>query len=115
MSQIRPGIPLANHTTAVGIDGSPVILISSMLDDDVTVPREEPAVARMASRHDAIEHIDTKRDRFEEVRRRTHAHQIPGLFVWQMRLNLIDDLVHQGLRLSNSQSADRIARKIHRN
>src|SRR5438105_2397269 len=58
MSQIRPGIPLANHTTAVGIDVSPVILIFSMLDDDVTVPREEPAVARMASRHDAIEHIE---------------------------------------------------------
>ena len=40
--------------------------------------REQMTVARIAGGHHAIEHINAPAHCFDNIRRRAHAHQIPG-------------------------------------
>ena len=76
--------------------------------------REQPSVAGMPSRHDAVEHIHAQRHALDQIGRRSDSHEIPGFVLRQVRLDLIDDFIHEGLWLADRQTADRVSREIRR-
>ena len=73
--------------------------------------REGHAVAAVAGRHHAIEHVDAAPDRFQEIVRRADPHQIARAVRRQRRRRLFDDLKHDILRLADRQAADGVAVK----
>ena len=75
----------------------------------VPVAGEVVAVARVAGRHHAIEHVDAARDRFDQVLGPAHAHQVARAVVGQLRAGVLEHRVALGLRLADGQAADRIA------
>ena len=81
---------------------------------EVTEAREQVAVARIARRHHAIEHVDAGLHAFDQVFRRAHAHQVARLVRRQPVRRVRDDLLHQWLGLADADAADRITRKVER-
>ena len=71
--------------------------------------REGHAVAAVAGRHHAVEHVDAARDRFQQIMRRADAHQIARAVRRQRRRRLLDDFEHDVLRLADRQPADGVA------
>ena len=59
-----------------------------ILDLDVAKAGEEPAVARVAGRHHAVEHVDAVRHARHQVFRRAHAHQVVRLVGRQLRADV---------------------------
>ena len=71
--------------------------------------REDRRVAGIAARHHAVKEVDAPRRRFDDILRRTDAHEIADLLLRHMRLDVLDDIIHHLGRLTDGQSADRIA------
>ena len=63
-----------------------------ILDVDGAEPGKGEAVAAVAGRQHAIEHVDAARDGFQKVRRRADAHEVTRLLGRQRRRRLVDDL-----------------------
>ena len=83
--------------------------VARVLDLHVAEAREEPAVARVAGRHDAVEHVDAGGDRVDEVLRRAHAHQVARPVRGQPRRRVGDDARHVLLGLAHRDAADGVA------
>ena len=73
--------------------------------------RIQPAVARVARRQHAIEHVHARRHRIQQILRRADPHQIARLIRRQLRGNRLQQRQHLGLRLADREPAERIARK----
>ena len=67
------------------------------------------AVARQASREDAIKHVDAAGDQLEQLRWRAEAHRVARLVVRQKRLAPFHRLHHFRFRLAYAHPADCIA------
>ncbi len=78
---------------------------------DLAEPGEGLAVAAVAGRHDAVEHVDAAGDRREQVVGRADAHEVMRLVVGQVRHDLLDHGQHHRLRLADGEAADGIAGK----
>ncbi|MNH06159.1 hypothetical protein D3C79_655180 [compost metagenome] len=67
------------------------------------------AVAGVAGRHHAIEHVDAAAHPFHQILRLAHPHQVARLVGRDLRADVIQDAVHVFLGLTHRQTADRIA------
>ena len=67
------------------------------------------AVARVAGRHHAIEHVDPARHRFDQVLRPADAHQVARPIFGQLRRGVVEHGVALGLGLAHREAADGIA------
>ena len=74
-------------------------------------PRERQAVAAVAGRHHAVEHVDAARHRFEKVVGRADAHQVARPVRRQERRDRLDHRQHHRLRLADREAADGVAVK----
>ena len=72
---------------------------------------EQVAVARIARRHDAVEHIDPAAHPFDQIFRLTDAHQISRLVGRDLRADVLQNTMHIFFRLADSQTADSVAIK----
>src|ERR1700704_657875 len=79
MPQIRARMRAARVAAALRIQWSSVLRKPRVLDIDAPLAGEELAVAGVASRHDAVEHVDAACDAFDKIRRRPCAHQVARL------------------------------------
>ena len=84
-------------------------MIGRMTDLDHPVMGEEMAVAGIAGRHHAVEHVDATAHPFHQVLRLAHAHQVAGLVFGNARTDMLQDPVHVLLGLAHRQPADGIA------
>jgi len=76
-----------------------------------TVRCESQRVASIASRHHAIEHVDSPRDPLEQIDRAANPHQVPRLVRGEGRGRDIQDAIHFFRRLADAQAADGVAIK----
>src|SRR6266513_3714211 len=60
------------------VQGGGVVTVARVADLDVAAAREQPAVARVARRQHAVEHVDACADRLDDVLGRAHPHEVPG-------------------------------------
>ena len=78
MPEIGTRMVAAGVAPARPIEGSIVLGIAGVLDVDAALAGEQLPVARVARRHDAVEHVDAPGNGLDEVERRAHAHQVAG-------------------------------------
>ena len=69
-------------------------------------------MARISGRHDAVEEVHAACDGFNDVRRRADAHQIARPVFWHIRLDRLNDLIHDLSRFADGQTADGVARQV---
>ena len=93
----------------VRVDWRKVVLPLLVADVDDTLARKELSVATIASRHHAVEHIDTTRNSLQDIYRSTHAHQVARLILWQYRIHNLNHRIHHLRRLTHSQTTNSIA------
>ena len=104
--QIGTGKLAAGVAAATGVERAGIELVAGVLDLDVAEAREQVAVAGVARRHHAVEHVDAGLDRADEVFRRADAHQVARLVGWQARRDVGEDAHHVLFRLADRQAAD---------
>src|SRR4030095_10725306 len=80
-----------------------------VLQVEGTVGGKGSAVARQASRKDAIKHVHAPGDQLEQLRWRAQAHCVARLVVRQKRLAPFDRLHHFRLRLAYAPPANGVA------
>jgi len=71
-------------------------------------------VAGEAGGHDAVEHVGTKGDHFQELRGGADTHDVAGFFGGEIRCCGGDGGEHFGLGFADADSADGVAGKIER-
>src|SRR5581483_4265832 len=65
--QISPRIAPTDRTPTGFVGRARVVFVARVLDVQATLAGEELTIARIARRHDAIEHIDAAGDRVDNV------------------------------------------------
>src|SRR5712691_3361812 len=85
-----------------------VVAVAGVADLDVAVAGEEPAVAGVSRGKDAVEHVDSGRDRLDDVLGRAYAHEIARLVRGEPRRGVGPDPEHFSLGLAYRKPADRI-------
>src|SRR5581483_3634578 len=111
MAQVRARVIAAGVTIAGRIDRAGVCRIAAVADLDVARAGIEPAVARIARRQHAVEHIHAATHRLDQIFRRTGAHEIPRPVARHARSHVLDDPPHRLLRLADRQPPDRVTVK----
>ena len=109
MMQVGSAEIAAGVAVATLIERARIGAVAGVSYLDVAVTRVQPAVARIARRQHAVEHVDAVADRLDDVFRRADAHQVARLVVRQPRRDMGFDAAHCLLRLADRQTADRIA------
>ena len=74
-----------------------------------TIIGEEHRIAAVAGWHDAVEHIHTTLDGFQDILRSTHTHQVARLVLWQNLVHHLNHLIHHLGRFSHGKTADGIS------
>ena len=87
-------------------------LILGVVEVADTIPREDMTVAGIARRHDTVKEIHTAPDRLDDIGRCADTHQITRFVLRRIRNNLIQNVIHHFRGLSDSQTADGVARQI---
>ena len=108
MVQVGAGEVAAGVAGALLVQRTHVHPVLRILDLDVAEAGEQHAVARIARRHHAVEHVDALRDRLHDVFRRAHAHQVARLVLRQLRRGVPQNAQHVFLGLAHRQAADGI-------
>ena len=98
----------------VGIfgEGTGVELESLVFDVNGTVRGEGLSVAGTAGGMNAVEHIDTLPDHFEELGGGAQAHGVAGLVLLEERFGILDGGKHFGFGLPDRDSANGVAVQI---
>src|SRR3546814_8914488 len=76
MMQIGPGKMSASVAMAAWVQRAGIVAIAGIAYLDVPVAGKQPAISRIAGRHDAVEHVDSAADPLDEIFRRTYAHTL---------------------------------------
>ena len=104
---------LAGIAVAFSVNGTEVVRVLRVLDDDAPLARQHRAVAGDSSRQHAVEHIHAAQHALQQAVRRTDAHQVARLVDRHVRRDFIQHLIHHGLGLADRQSADAVADEVH--
>ena len=99
----------ARAAAALGVDGARVVAVARLLDDQRAAPRERLAVARVARRQHAVEHVDARADRDEEIARRADPHEVARPLRVEVRRHLGQGCVHRLDGLADREAAEREA------
>ena len=97
----------ARGAAAIRIDRKRVFAIAGLFDDDATEASQRLAVACVSRREHAIEHVDARRDRVEEIAHRTDAHQVTRSFGIDEVRHFFETRVHLLDRFADGKSAER--------
>ena len=109
MTQIRPRILCVHESFSRGIHRREVHPPFLVLEVDDALRGEQHAVAPVACRHHAVEHVDPPFDALQDVGRRAHPHQVTRTVFRQDGVDQLDHLIHLLRRLTHRQAADGVA------
>ena len=103
----------AGIAAAEGVDGAEIVLVAGGLDDHLAVAGEDAALAGVAGRHHAVEHIHPVGDVVEQVAGGANPHQVAGFVLGQDVIQEGGDAKHILFGFAHREAADGIAREIH--
>ena len=106
MPQIAAAKVAAGVAGAALFDRAGVLVMNRIADIHHTGAREQVGVARMAGRHDAVEHIDAAPYRFDDVLRPSHTHEIARLEQRHVGQQPIEHEIALRLALSDREAPD---------
>src|SRR4051812_42662001 len=98
---VATGIAAAPRIERAVVFGKPRVL-----DIDAALAGEELPVSRIPRRHDAIEHVDTSSNAFDQVLRRSGAHEVAGMVHRQACRRPLSHFVHDVRRLADTEAAN---------
>ena len=104
--KVSASVALVDSGGTFRIDGAEIVGPFGVAEIDNALPGEDLAVAPVAGRHDAVEHVDTAFDAFEDVHRRSHAHEVARAVLGKNLVDHLDHFVHFLCRFAHGQSAD---------
>ena len=113
MMQIRPAVDTGRLAVAFFVQGSRIILMSRILQIDLSKARVGQTVTAGTSRHDTIELVDPALDAFQQIVGRSDTHQITWLVDRHYRRRDVQHAQHHFLGFSDGQPANGIALKWH--
>src|SRR3546814_1361293 len=99
----------AGVAAAAFLDRARVVLMLRVADAHGAGAGEVMAVARVAGRHHAVEHVDAARDRFHQVLGPADSHQVARAIAGQLRAGVFEHGFALGLVLAHGQSSARVA------
>src|SRR6187402_486895 len=79
VAEVRAAVVRAGVAAAPRIGRRGVVSITGIADIEPALAGEQLTVARISRRHHAVEHVDAPRHAFDQVLRRSGAHQVPRL------------------------------------
>src|SRR5690606_37017443 len=97
------------RAAAALLDRPQVVLVLGVAHPDHAGGGEVVAVARVAGRHDAVEHVHAPRHRLDQVLGPAHPHQVARAVFGQLRHGVFEHGVALGLGLADGQAADGVA------
>jgi hypothetical protein len=106
MANESPRMPAANRTRTLLIERPRVRRKPGVLDVELASRSECLAVAAVARRQNAIEHVDAARYRFNQVFGSAYAHQIARFISRHAWRNVFDDVEHHRFFFADAQAAN---------
>ncbi len=111
--QIRAGVAGAGRAVAVRIERQVGHRVNGPAHLQVAARGEGPAALRHLRRDDAVEHVDPAVHGLQEVERRAHAHQVPGLLLRHLLGGERAHVLALCAALADREAADRVAVERH--
>ncbi len=102
MPQAGPGVAATGGAGAVGIERSEIFLVDGITQSHRSTAGEGHRVATVASRHDAIEHVDAPTDGLKNVLGSPHSHQVSRLVFREQRDGAIKSSIHEWWRFTDA-------------
>src|SRR5579871_4949596 len=105
--EVGAAVARAALAGAALLDGRRVVAEARVADVELAALDEEVAVARVARRHYAVEHVDARADGRPDVGGRAHAHEVARATLRHVGRDRRDDVVHDLGRLADAEPAQR--------
>ena len=99
---------------AAGVQRLLVQLVARVADFEVAKTGEQGAVARVARRHDAVEHVDAFGHTLHQIFWRADPHQVTRFVRRQLVRRVRHDAQHFVFRLAHADATDGVTGEIHR-
>ncbi|RSJ15780.1 hypothetical protein D8895_12555 [Streptococcus sp. BCA20] len=113
VADISPRVVAASVAITIMVKRSEIFLKLGIFNNQTSFTGHTGTVSGNPSRQDAIKHINTTDNTINQAIWRSNSHEIAGLVFRQHRRCEVQHCIHLFVRLANSQSSDRVARKIH--
>ena len=108
------GEPAACHAFAIFVEWAQIIAVSGIANVEAfAVLYRYGAHASVACGHDAIEHIESCSDAFDEIPWRTDAHEVAREIFGHLVDEFLTHVVHFGRGFADGETADRQALEWH--
>src|SRR3989338_4971533 len=114
MVKVRTAITAAGVALAFRIDRFGIEFITSTFDIYFSKRRKEGSVTGIASRHNAVEHINTTFDVLNQIFRRSNPHEIAWLISGHQWGSVFNRIVHEIVRFTDRETSDSKYVIIHR-
>ena len=111
MTQVGPGVALADATGAIGIKWIGILSIAGLLDRNFSFGSEKQAVTRGAGGQDAIHHVDAKICILDNLFGCADSHQVARLVFGKMLQRGFDDFAGEFAGLAYAEASDGISGK----
>ena len=85
-----------------------IALVLAVADANRAEACEVMAIAGIAGRHHAVEHVDAARDRLHQILRPPHPHEIPRPVRRQLRAGVFEHRIALGFGLADREATDRV-------
>src|SRR5207302_1421897 len=108
MAEVRAGEPGAGRARARLVERTGITREPGVLEIEPSAPREGAARARRARRQNAVEHVDTAVDHFQDARGIADPHEVPRPVEREELRRPGGRLEHQRPFLADRQTAERV-------
>ena len=113
MANVCPCIAIAARIAFAALfEYRMIVRMHRILHHEPSRPRHCHSVARHTRREYAVKHVNAVPHSREKVVRRPDAHEIARLVLRQQLHRIGENLLHQLMRLADTQPSDRISRQI---
>ena len=114
MVQVGAGVARTGRARAIGIERVVRAFVNPAPELQESARGERPAALGDLGGDNAIEHVDTAMDGFENIERRSNAHEVAGFVLRQERCREFTGVLALAFAFAHGKTANRVAVERHR-
>src|ERR1051325_8829137 len=111
MTEIGPRVAPADGTTTRFVERTRVVHPLRVLDVQLAARCESLPGAAVSRWQNTVKHVDATRHSFNQILRRSDAHQVSRGVFRHLGRDVLDDFKHQRLLFTDAQTTDSVAVK----